>query len=61
MLSSQMMLEHLGWVAEGHLIEKAIREAVRHNECTQDLGGELGTREVGEAICRRIRTLAQSS
>ncbi len=58
-LSSQMMLEHLGWTAEAGLIETAIRECVHASECTPDLGGALGTREVGDAICRRLAALAR--
>ncbi len=57
-LSVQMMLEHLGWTLEAGLIESAIRECVHASECTQDLGGSLGTREVGDAVCRRIRNRA---
>ncbi len=55
-LSVQMMLEHLGWASEASAIESAVRECIREGECTQDLGGTLGTREVGEAICRRIES-----
>jgi len=58
MLSAQMMLEHLGWKREAGLIEAAIRECVGAGECSLDLGGNLGTREVGDAVCRRIRSLA---
>jgi 3-isopropylmalate dehydrogenase len=57
-LSTQMMLEHLGFEKEGALIEAAIRECIREDECTPDIGGNLGTREAGDAICRRIREMA---
>jgi 3-isopropylmalate dehydrogenase len=53
-LSVQMMMEHLGWRSEASLIEIAVRECIRENECTQDLGGKLGTREAGDAVCRRL-------
>jgi 3-isopropylmalate dehydrogenase len=53
-LSAQMMLEHLGWEEQGACIEAAVRECIREGECTQDVGGNLGTREVGDAVCRRI-------
>jgi 3-isopropylmalate dehydrogenase len=56
-LSAQMMLEHLGWTWEAELMETAVRECVHASECTQDLGGTLGTREVGDAVCRRIGDL----
>ena len=57
-LSVQMMLEHLGFRNEASLIEATIRECIRENECTPDIGGKLGTREAGDAVCRRIQELA---
>jgi isocitrate/isopropylmalate dehydrogenase len=54
----QMMLDHLGFKSEGLLIEAAVRECIREDECTPDIGGKLGTREAGDAVCRRIRELA---
>jgi 3-isopropylmalate dehydrogenase len=57
-LSTQMMLEHLGFKGESALIETAIRECIREDECTPDIGGNLGTRESGDAVCRRIREMA---
>jgi len=56
-LSVQMMLEHLGWNQEAALIESAVADCVRQEVCTPDVGGNMGTREVGEAICARIRKL----
>ena len=58
-LSVQMMLEHMGWDAEAEIIEKAAGACVREYECTGDIGGEMGTREAGDAVCRRIQSLAQ--
>lgn len=57
-LSTQMMLQHLGFQKEGGLIESAMSECLREDECTPDIGGNLGTRESGDAICRRIGELA---
>ncbi len=57
-LSVQMMLEHLGFASEAALIESTIRECIREDECTPDLGGNLGTREAGDAVCRRLRESA---
>ena len=57
-LSVQMMLEHLGWNREAVLIETAVAECVRQCVCTPDVGGNMGTREVGDAVCARIRKLA---
>jgi 3-isopropylmalate dehydrogenase len=57
-LSVQMMLEHLGFRSEASLIEATVRECIREDECTPDMGGNLGTREAGDAVCRRIREFA---
>jgi 3-isopropylmalate dehydrogenase len=57
-LSVQMMLEHLGWKSEAILIESAVTECIRQGVCTPDVGGNMGTVEVGSAICARIRKLA---
>jgi 3-isopropylmalate dehydrogenase len=54
-LSTQMMLDHLGFQGESALIETAVRDCIREDECTPDIGGNLGTRESGDAVCRRIR------
>jgi len=56
-LSGQMMLEYLGWNAEGAMIEEAVRECIRAGECTQDLDGNMGTCDVAKAICRRVKEL----
>jgi 3-isopropylmalate dehydrogenase len=47
MLSAAMMLEYLGMKSEAQRIEAAVLEAVRQKKTTQDIGGSLGTREVG--------------
>jgi len=56
--SVQMMLDHLGFKGEASMIESTVRECIRENECTSDLGGKLGTREAGDAVCKRIREFA---
>jgi 3-isopropylmalate dehydrogenase len=56
-MSAQMMVGHLGWEAEASAIETAVQECVRAGECTEDLQGTLGTREVGAAVCRRLQKL----
>ncbi len=55
-LSAQLMLDHLGWVGEAGAIEAAVRACIREGECTQDIGGTLGTREVGDRISLRIES-----
>ncbi len=54
-LTAALMLEHLGWAEEARRIENAVRSAVENEETTVDVGGRLGTREVGEAILGRLR------
>jgi 3-isopropylmalate dehydrogenase len=54
-LTAALMLEHLGWTEEAGRLESAVRGAVDNDETTADIGGRLGTREVGEAIQARLR------
>jgi 3-isopropylmalate dehydrogenase len=54
-LTGALMLEHLGWTEEAGRLEAAVRLAVENDETTADIGGALGTREVGEAIQARLR------
>ena len=53
-LTSAMMLAHLGMEKEAAKVEAAVLEAVRQKKTTQDVGGNLGTREVGEWIAARV-------
>jgi len=53
-LTAAMMLDYLGFTAEGLLIEQAVTESIRAGETTHDLGGSLGTKAAGEAILRRL-------
>lgn len=53
-LTAGLMLEHLGWTEESRRIEDAVRWAVETDNTTTDIGGRLGTREVGEAIANRL-------
>jgi 3-isopropylmalate dehydrogenase len=53
-LTSAMMLEYLGHKKASEAIERAVREAIAHNETTRELGGKLSTEQVGTAICQRI-------
>jgi 3-isopropylmalate dehydrogenase len=54
-LTAALMLEHLGWTEEAGRLESAVRWAVENDKTTADIGGALGTREVGEAIQARLR------
>lgn len=53
-LAGAMMLEHLGWEKEAESIRDAVRAAVREGKTTADLGGNMGTREVGDLLAERI-------
>jgi 3-isopropylmalate dehydrogenase len=55
-LSAGLMLEHLGLREEAGRVEAAVRAAVAAEETTVDVGGSLGTREVGAAIEQRLRS-----
>jgi 3-isopropylmalate dehydrogenase len=53
-LTAAMMLDRLGFVRESDLVECAVLEAVHQKKTTPDIGGVLGTREVGDWIARRV-------
>lgn len=53
-LTAAMMVKHLGFAKEAQKIEASVLEAVRQKKTTQDVGGSLGTREVGEWIAGKV-------
>jgi 3-isopropylmalate dehydrogenase len=53
-LTASMMLAHIGLARPAEKIDAAVLEAVRQKKTTQDVGGSLGTREVGEWIASRV-------
>ncbi|HEX4427439.1 MAG TPA: 3-isopropylmalate dehydrogenase [Terriglobales bacterium] len=53
-LTAAMMLAHLGFGEESRKIETAVLEAVQQNRTTHDVGGALGTSEVGEWVANRV-------
>ncbi len=53
-LTSAMMLEYLGHKEASEAIEKAVSQAISHDETTRDLGGNLSTEQAGTAVCNRI-------
>lgn len=53
-LSAGMMLEFIGQPEAAAQIEQAVREAVRQGMTTPELGGRLGTREVGDWVAARV-------
>lgn len=55
---SAMMLEHLGLPDGGELVMRAMTDTLAAGTTTADIGGHSNTREVTEAVCTRIRSLA---
>jgi 3-isopropylmalate dehydrogenase len=53
-LSAALMLETLGRPEDAARIERAVEGAVQAGEVTQDIGGNLGTKEAGAAIVKRL-------
>lgn len=53
-LSSALMLRHLGDEAAAARVEEAVRATVFAGEVTSDLGGTLGTAAAGDAVLRRL-------
>lgn len=54
-LSAALMLETLGRRDEAQTMEAAVEAAVRAGQTTVDIGGRLGTREVGDWIAAKVR------
>jgi 3-isopropylmalate dehydrogenase len=52
--TAAMMLEHLGFSKEAERIHLSVLEAVRQKNTTQDIGGNLGTRETAEWIAEHV-------
>jgi len=53
-LTAAMMAEHLGFTREAARIESAVGEALRRGKTTSDIGGSLGTAEVGAWIAELV-------
>jgi 3-isopropylmalate dehydrogenase len=53
-LTAAMMLAHVGLPGEAQKIEDAVLNAVRQKKTTSDIGGSLGTRQVGEWIANAV-------
>jgi len=53
-LTVGMMLDTLGFPQEAVAVEDVVREAIRQDMTTADLGGALGTREVGDWVCEHL-------
>ncbi|HEX6037150.1 isocitrate/isopropylmalate dehydrogenase family protein [Longimicrobium sp.] len=53
-LTSGLMLEHLGRPDLGRRLEDAVRDCIAAGETTAELGGTLGTTAAGDAVARRL-------
>ncbi len=53
-LTVGMMLAHLGWPEEEQRLERICTRAIDLRMCTRDVGGELGTRAVGDWIMSEV-------
>ena len=53
-LSAAMMLDYVGWPAEARALETAVQSAIKEGKTTQDLGGTLGTKQVGDWLSNRV-------
>jgi 3-isopropylmalate dehydrogenase len=54
-LTAALMLRHLGAAQAAAAVEDSVRSAVLGGHTTPDLGGDLGTRAVGDWVCRQLR------
>jgi isocitrate dehydrogenase (NAD+) len=55
-LSSALMLRHLGETAAAYRVESAVRSVIAEGRTTtHDLGGSAGTREFAAAVAERVR------
>ena len=53
-LTAAMMLAHLGMSAEARKIEAVVLSALDEKKMTSDIGGALGTRQVGDWVAERV-------
>jgi 3-isopropylmalate dehydrogenase len=53
-LAAGMMLEQFGLFEAARAVEEAVAECVRQDRTTTDIGGKLGTQEVGESVAGYI-------
>jgi 3-isopropylmalate dehydrogenase len=53
-LTVGLLLSHLGWDAERERLESIVVRALGERKCTPDVGGELGTRAVGDWVVHEL-------
>jgi 3-isopropylmalate dehydrogenase len=55
-LTSAMLLEHLGWHQEAAKVREAVKSAFLNNYLTPDLGGNKSTTAVGDWLAKAVTT-----
>jgi 3-isopropylmalate dehydrogenase len=55
-LAAAMMLSYLGLSTEARRMDGAVRAAIREGKTTPDLGGSLGTRELGDWLTLKVES-----
>lgn len=58
-LTGRILLDTLGHQKAAHLIWEAVRLAVKEGKLTDDLGGDLGTKAVGEFLRETVARLGE--
>jgi 3-isopropylmalate dehydrogenase len=53
-LTAGLLLENLGHTGEAEAVDAAVRRAIAQGRTTTDLGGDLSTAAVGDAVCELI-------
>jgi 3-isopropylmalate dehydrogenase len=53
-LTVGMMLAHLGYPEEEKRLEGIVARAIAEKKCTKDVGGDLGTRAVGDWVVNEL-------
>ncbi|NTF23513.1 isocitrate/isopropylmalate dehydrogenase family protein [Agrobacterium rubi] len=54
LLSTAMMLQHVGLHHESTILERAVKDAIMAGEMTGDIGGKLDTNGFVKAVCERL-------
>lgn len=57
LLALGMLLDHIDRYDVGHQLRLALLSAIADGECTQDIGGKLGTREFTQAVIDRLNDM----
>ena len=53
-LSAALLLDTVGWKDEAARIDAAVEAAVHEGQTTGDIGGKLGTTQVGDWVAKRV-------